>query len=168
MPGDSGVLVVARVRSTTTKCTRGRGCNGHPAFPTPSSGRRILQRLGRSARRDREVVSGIRATSLRAKRSNPFFLLHGQHGLLRFARNDGLERANTLSRRRPRKRAIKYSEAPVMESRIRGVLDTPHARGMTALCEERSERSNPSPSFRGDAKHRTRNLEIPRCAIAHL
>jgi hypothetical protein len=33
--GDSGVLVVTRVRSTTTKCTRGRGCNGHPAFPTP-------------------------------------------------------------------------------------------------------------------------------------
>ena len=24
------------------------------------------------------------------------------------------------------------------------------------------------PSFRGDAQHRTRNLEIPRCAIAHL
>src|ERR1044072_4130925 len=24
------------------------------------------------------------------------------------------------------------------------------------------------PSFRGDAKHRTRNPEIPRCAIAHL
>src|SRR5580765_6835442 len=23
-------------------------------------------------------------------------------------------------------------------------------------------------SYRGDAKHRTRNLEIPRCAIAHL
>src|SRR6185312_14848911 len=23
-------------------------------------------------------------------------------------------------------------------------------------------------SFRGDAEHRTRNLEIPRCAIAHL
>jgi len=29
-------------------------------------------------------------------------------------------------------------------------------------------RSNPKPSFRGDAKHRTRNLEIPRCASAHL
>jgi hypothetical protein len=28
------------------------------------------------------------------------------------------------SRRRPRKRAIQYSEAPVMESRSRGVLDT--------------------------------------------
>src|ERR1700716_3749365 len=39
--GDSGVLVVARVRSTTTKCTRGRGCIGHPAFPTPSKGREI-------------------------------------------------------------------------------------------------------------------------------
>jgi hypothetical protein len=38
MPGDSGVLVVTRVRSTTTKCTRGRGCIGHPAFPTPSLG----------------------------------------------------------------------------------------------------------------------------------
>jgi hypothetical protein len=38
MSGDSGVLVVTRVRSTTTKCTRGRGCNGHPAFPTPSKG----------------------------------------------------------------------------------------------------------------------------------
>jgi hypothetical protein len=40
MPGDSGVLVVTRVRSTNTKCTRGRGCNGHPAFPTPSFGAR--------------------------------------------------------------------------------------------------------------------------------
>src|SRR5258706_12269599 len=27
---------------------------------------------------------------------------------------------------------------------------------------------HPTPSFRGDAKHRTLNLEIPRCAIAHL
>ena len=29
------------------------------------------------------------------------------------------------------------------------------------------ERSTP-PSFRSDAKQQTRNLEIPRCAIAHL
>jgi len=28
--------------------------------------------------------------------------------------------------------------------------------------------ANRTPSFRGEAKHRTRNLEIPRCAIAHL
>jgi hypothetical protein len=53
MPGDSGVLVVTRVRSTTTKCARGRGCSGRPAFPTPSVllGGKVYQRLGRMARR---------------------------------------------------------------------------------------------------------------------
>ncbi len=40
MPGDPGVLVVTRVLSTNAKCTRGRGCSGHPAFPTPSMGAR--------------------------------------------------------------------------------------------------------------------------------
>src|SRR5882762_3222639 len=44
--GDSGVLVVTRVRSTTTKCTRGRGCQGHPAFPTPSLGGRFINASG--------------------------------------------------------------------------------------------------------------------------
>src|SRR5216683_7947050 len=38
--GRSGVLVVTRVRSTNTKCARGCGCSGHPAFPTPSKGAR--------------------------------------------------------------------------------------------------------------------------------
>src|SRR5450432_3561147 len=56
MPGDSGVLVVTRVRSTNTKCTRGRGCSGHPAFPTPSLGRKINANLGRIAPRDREAA----------------------------------------------------------------------------------------------------------------
>src|SRR3981081_849885 len=46
--GDSGVLVVTRVRSTTTKCTRGRGCNGHPAFPTPSLGGSVINASGAS------------------------------------------------------------------------------------------------------------------------
>ncbi len=46
MPGDSGVLVVTRVRSTTTKCTRGCGCSGHPAFPTPSLGERFINASG--------------------------------------------------------------------------------------------------------------------------
>src|SRR6266850_3090347 len=63
MPGDSGVLVVARVRSTTTKCTRGRGCNGHPAFPHALFGRKIHQRLGRFASRGRECVSENRTPS---------------------------------------------------------------------------------------------------------
>jgi hypothetical protein len=46
MPGDSGVLVVTRVRFTNTKCTRDRGCNGHPAFPTPSLGGRFINGSG--------------------------------------------------------------------------------------------------------------------------
>ena len=53
--GRSGVLVVTRVRSTNTKCTRGRGCSGHPAFPTPSLGRKINARLGRIASRGANV-----------------------------------------------------------------------------------------------------------------
>src|SRR5882762_8309919 len=56
MPGDSSVLVVTRVRSINTKCTRDRGCNGHPAFPTPSLGGRAKQRLGRIASRGRKRV----------------------------------------------------------------------------------------------------------------
>src|SRR5260370_30146573 len=52
MPGDSGVLVVTRVRSTNTKCTRGRGCSGHPAFPTPSKGARTKCNDSGAARRE--------------------------------------------------------------------------------------------------------------------
>src|SRR5882724_3128727 len=45
-PGDSGVLVVTRVRSTTTSARR--GCHGHPAFPTPSMGGRFINASGAS------------------------------------------------------------------------------------------------------------------------
>src|SRR6266581_391749 len=58
MPGDAGVLVVTRVRSTTTKCTRDRGCSGHPAFPTPSLGEISCKASGAS-RREGEGVCGI-------------------------------------------------------------------------------------------------------------
>jgi len=67
MPGDSGVLVVTRVRSTTTKCTRGRGCNGHPAFPTPSLGGRFINASGASRR------GIVKAYPKLAARSNPWF-----------------------------------------------------------------------------------------------
>jgi hypothetical protein len=40
-------------------------------------------------------------------------------------------RGNTFGRRRPRKRAIQYSERPMIESRSCGVLDTPLSRSMT-------------------------------------
>ncbi len=42
-------------------------------------------------------------------------------------------RASPLSRHRPRKRAIQYSEALVMEPKSRGVPDTPHARRMRGV-----------------------------------
>ena len=32
------------------KCTRGRGCNGHPAFPTPSLGGRFIKASGAQRR----------------------------------------------------------------------------------------------------------------------
>jgi hypothetical protein len=40
------VYSFTRVRSTNTKCTRGCGCNGHPAFPTPSLGGRFINGSG--------------------------------------------------------------------------------------------------------------------------
>jgi hypothetical protein len=36
------------------------------------------------------------------------------------------------------------------------------------IAKREADEAIHTPSFRGDAKHRTRNLEIPRCAIAHL
>jgi len=47
---------------------------------------------------------------------------------------------------RPR-RAIQYSETPVIESRSRGVINPPHARGMTTCCEAAPacKRQNPLP-----------------------
>src|SRR6266478_9441047 len=58
MPGESGGPVV------TNSCvcfhhTRGCGCIGHPAFPTPSFGRALHAPLGRIAPRDRGLSSEI-------------------------------------------------------------------------------------------------------------
>jgi hypothetical protein len=53
-------------------------------------------------------------------------------------------------------------------SRFRARLCEPPRNDATRHCEERSDEATHGPSFRGDAKHRARNLEIPRCAIAHL
>jgi hypothetical protein len=75
MPGDSGVLVVTRVLSTTTSAHEAAGAAGIRHSPRPPWARRILAQLGRIAPRDREVVSAIGATSLRAKRSNPFIIV---------------------------------------------------------------------------------------------
>ena len=70
MPGDSGVLVVTRVRSTTTKCARGRGCNGHPAFPTPFVGRIVhaTTRAPGAARMRRCAWNGLFENCTRIRR----------------------------------------------------------------------------------------------------
>src|SRR4030081_3099285 len=39
---------------------------------------------------------------------------------------------------------------------------------LVSLSNDQFAARVPSPSFRDDAQHRTRNLEIPRCATAHL
>ena len=56
MPGDSGATVVTNARATYFY-TRGCGCIGHPAFPTPSMFRaKRLANLGQSMSRERGVV----------------------------------------------------------------------------------------------------------------
>jgi hypothetical protein len=40
-------------------------------------------------------------------------------------------------------RAIQYSEALMIEPKSRGVVDTPHARGMTSLCGAAPTRYTP-------------------------
>src|SRR5260370_2215349 len=67
--GDSGVLVVTRVRSTNTKCTRGRGCNGHPAFPTPTLGERYSKASGAWRGEVANVCLGVRVFSRHCERS---------------------------------------------------------------------------------------------------
>jgi len=61
----------------TTLCTRGCGCSGHPAFPTPSRGREINARLGRFTPRDRGVVSGLHVIARSEATKQSSFLLRG-------------------------------------------------------------------------------------------
>ncbi len=51
------VYSFTRVLFTNAQRTRGRGCNGHPAFPTPSEGREIHAQLGRIRPRGCKAVS---------------------------------------------------------------------------------------------------------------
>jgi hypothetical protein len=57
MPDDPGATVVTNARAYY-HYTRGCGCNGHPAFPTPSLGGRITQNSG-AMRGENAIVCGI-------------------------------------------------------------------------------------------------------------
>ncbi len=84
MPGDSGVLVVTRVRSTTTSAHEAAGATGIRHSPRPLGAENFLHDPGAS----RRGVAKACLPSLREakRRSNPFFLCGD--GLLRCARND--------------------------------------------------------------------------------
>jgi hypothetical protein len=56
MPGDSGVLVVTRVRSITAIAHEAAGATGTRHSPRPPWGRKINANLGRFAPRDRETA----------------------------------------------------------------------------------------------------------------
>src|SRR5215207_6987952 len=84
--------------------TRDRGCSVHPAFPAPSVSRvrqKNLHHSGEITPRDRETVFAER------RRATPSLVI---------ARLD---------------RATSIPETPMIQSRSRGVLDTPPSRGMT-------------------------------------
>jgi hypothetical protein len=58
MPGVPGATVVTNARAYY-HYTRGCGCNGHPAFPTPFAGRIVHAQLGRVAPRECGSAFGI-------------------------------------------------------------------------------------------------------------
>src|SRR5439155_12076877 len=87
VPGETGVTVV-----TTLVCyfyfaceAAGASSARHSLRPL-ISGAKFLPNLGRIAPRDRGVMMSLRGAK---RRSNPLFYSR-QHGLLRFARNDGI------------------------------------------------------------------------------
>src|ERR1700723_2076178 len=79
----------------------------------------------------RAYYSTRAATGASGTRHSPLPLL----GASFMCSSGALRRGNAPGRRRPRKRAIQYSEAPLLDPRSCGVLDTPLARSMTASCE---------------------------------
>ena len=68
MPGDSGVLVVTRVRSTTIIAHETAGALGIRHSPRPLSGGRFLARLGCSAPRDGLLRGACHRARIRATR----------------------------------------------------------------------------------------------------
>src|ERR1700686_2467738 len=82
--GCSGGPVVTTLVCYLHHCTRGCGCSGHPAFPTPSVGRKVHARLGRIASRDRGAVFGFDVIA-RSKATKQSTLSCLRSGLLRGA-----------------------------------------------------------------------------------
>ncbi len=142
---------------TTTMRTRGCGCTGHPAIPTPFDlkGGTFWQT---SRETHREIVKSylvVIARSEATKQSTLSLLL--LHGLLRFARNDrslwnkcgaqhvrlsspgiAVRRTASLPLAWVRANPPSIPEASVMESRSRGILDPP-----AGACHRARQRRDP-------------------------
>ena len=95
-----------------------------------------MQSSGASRRESAEPYLDLASLRGAKRRSNPALrpghrwiasrsLSSGAHSRDPLARNDGTKTRHIPNRHRPRKRAIQYSEASVMESIDRSVLDTP-------------------------------------------
>jgi hypothetical protein len=152
------VDLYARVRTTTTYAheTAGAPCTRHPRAPFGLRGAEIngKPRATRAARSrthvslypmsQRHCELFQRHCEEPLRRSNPLLLpCLLRDGLLRGACHRArvratrwlamtlLELCHTPSCHHPRRRVIQYSETPAIESMSRGVLDPPHARGMT-------------------------------------
>jgi hypothetical protein len=106
------------------------GATGIRHSPRPQGGERFVNDSGAS--RGEIAKACLKFKYRHCERSEAIHLAaQRKNGLLRFARN---ARLPTLSRRRPRRRAIQYPEASVIESKSCGVLDTPLSRSMTTCC----------------------------------
>src|ERR1700731_4092383 len=82
MPGVSRCDRGDDTRVLPTHCTRGCGCNGHPAFPTPSKGETFRAKL---ARMRGEIADAYLAVIARSERDEQSTLPRLRHGLLRGA-----------------------------------------------------------------------------------
>src|SRR5258708_7825728 len=139
MPGDPGVTVVTNSR--VFYYTRGCGRIGRPAFPAPSDvqGAGIKAKLGRNARRDREILSANDRLFEKRIRGGPSTSLRGakatKQSILRL-RRDGLLPPSLFELRRTRRLARNDGErvgkgalraVPTMPAQIKMV-------GTLALC----------------------------------
>ena len=115
------VYSFTRVLFTNAKRTRGCGCSGHPAFPTPSLGEGFMHDSGAS----RREIAKSRLMSTSAPHSQPSSPANGS---AEWPPDDRL------------RRAIQYSEALVIESKSCGVLDTPLSRDMTRCARREAIR----------------------------
>jgi hypothetical protein len=166
MPGDSGVLVVTRVRSTTIIAHETAGALGIRHSPRPLKGGRFINASGASRRGVANVCLMDTSTPSRHRpRPHPEEL--AKQASRRTQRRDSRPSFETRARgallrmrseiySEPRKGAIQYSEAPVKESKSCGVLDTPSsgAHSRDPLARNDGVESTDAAFSRG-----------PRCSI---